>query len=179
MNEVGSAVKGVRFVHPETQTVIDMGGDSCRVIRINEDGSVMKYEVNDKCASGAGTFIEAMARALQIKTEQMGEFSLNHTKPLTTNAQCVVFAESEVISLIHSKESREDIAYGVHMGICNRIASLIRRVGLTDDIILIGGPGFNKGLVRCMSDVFGKEVKVADNNQFISSIGAALIAAEN
>jgi len=179
INEVGSAARGAKFAIPATDTVIDMGADSCRVIRLNDDGSVMKYEVNDKCASGAGTFIEAMARALQIKTEEMGDFSLRHTKELATNAQCVVFAESEVISLIHAKETREDIAYGVHMGIANRIASMIRRVGLTDNFTMIGGPAFNKGLVSCMSKVFGREIKVPENNQFYNAVGAAIYGAEN
>ena len=87
--------------------IIDMGADSCRVIRLSEQGSVVKYELNDKCASGAGTFIEAMARALQIPTVEMGNFSKRHTKELVTNAQCVVFAESEVISLIHRQETVE------------------------------------------------------------------------
>lgn len=179
VNEVGAAARGAKHALPETDTVIDMGADSCRVIRLNEDGSIMKYEVNDKCASGAGTFIEAMARALQITTEEMGDFSLRHTKELATNAQCVVFAESEVISLIHAKETREDIAYGVHMGIANRIASMIRRVGLTDHFTMIGGPAFNKGLVSCMSKVFGREITIPENNQYMSAIGAAIYGAEN
>lgn len=178
INEVGAAVRGARYVDPNCETVIDMGADSCRVIRLNPDGTVMKYEVNDKCASGAGTFIEAMARALQITTPEMGEYSLRHTKELATNAQCVVFAESEVISLIHAKESIEDIAYGVHMGIANRIASMIRRVGLTDYFVMVGGPGYNKGLVSCMSKVFERDIKVPENNQFISAYGAAIFAAE-
>ena len=179
INEVGAAARGARYALPETDTIIDMGADSCRVIRLNEDGSIMKYEVNDKCASGAGTFIEAMARALQITTEEMGDFSLRHTKELATNAQCVVFAESEVISLIHAKESREDIAYGVHMGIANRVASMIRRVGLSDHFSMIGGPAFNKGLVSCMAKVFGKEIIVPENNQYLSAVGAAIYGAEN
>lgn len=177
INEVGAAARGARFIDPKCETIIDMGADSCRVIRLNEDGTVMKYEVNDKCASGAGTFIETMARALQIKTEEMGDYSLRHTKELATNAQCVVFAESEVISLIHAKESIENIAYGVHMGIANRVASMIRRVGLTDYYVMIGGPAHNKGLVSCMSKVFDREIKVLENNQFISAYGAALYAA--
>ncbi|NLW65918.1 MAG: CoA activase [Clostridiales bacterium] len=178
INEVGAAARGARFVDPACETVIDMGADSCRVIRLNQDGTVMKYEVNDKCASGAGTFIETMARALQISTEEMGDYSLRHTKELATNAQCVVFAESEVISLIHAKEKIEDIAYGVHMGIANRIASMIRRVGLTDTLVMIGGPAYNKGLVSCMSKVFERDIKVLDNNQFVSAYGAAIYAAE-
>lgn len=178
INEVGAAARGARFVDPACETVIDMGADSCRVIRLNQDGTVMKYEVNDKCASGAGTFVETMARALQISTEEMGDYSLRHTKELATNAQCVVFAESEVISLIHAKEKIEDIAYGVHMGIANRIASMIRRVGLTDTLVMIGGPAYNKGLVSCMSKVFERDIKVLDNNQFVSAYGAAIYAAE-
>ena len=178
VNEVGAAARGAKFMDPGCQTIIDMGADSCRVIRLNEDGSVMKYEVNDKCASGAGTFIEAMARALQISTEEMGEYSLRNTKDLATNAQCVVFAESEVISLIHAKETREDIAYGVHMGIANRVASMIRRVGLTDNFTMIGGPAYNRGLVACMAKVFGKEITVPEDNQFLSAVGAAMFAAE-
>ncbi|MGI5979080.1 MAG: acyl-CoA dehydratase activase [Oscillospiraceae bacterium] len=179
INEVGAAARGTKFVAPETDTVIDMGADSCRVIRLDENGSVVKYEVNDKCASGAGTFIETMARALQIKTEEMGDYSLRHTKELATNAQCVVFAESEVISLIHAEESVEDIAYGVHMGIANRIASMIRRVGLSDHFTMIGGPGYNKGLVACMSKVFDRDIKVPENSEYVSAIGAALYGAEN
>lgn len=179
VNEVGAAARGAKFVEPASETVIDMGADSCRVIRLNPDGTVMKYEVNDKCASGAGTFIEAMARALQITTEEMGDFSLRHTKELATNAQCVVFAESEVISLIHAKESREDIAYGVHMGISNRVASMIRRVGLTDNFLMIGGPAYNKGLVACMSKVFERDIKTVDDTQYISAMGAAIFASEN
>lgn len=179
VNEVGAAARGTKFVAPGTDTAIDMGADSCRAIRLNPDGTVMKYEVNDKCASGAGTFIEAMARALQITTKEMGDFSLRHTKELATNAQCVVFAESEVISLIHAKETREDIAYGVHMGIANRVASMIRRVGLTDKYTMVGGPAYNKGLVACMSKVFERDIYVSDEPQFVSAIGAAIFAGEN
>lgn len=179
VNEVGAAVRGAKFAMPDTETVIDMGADSCRVIRLNQDGSVMKYEANDKCASGAGTFIEAMARALQITTEEMGDYSLRHTKDLATNAQCVVFAESEVISLIHAKESREDIAFGVHMGISNRIASMIRRVGLTDKYTMVGGAAYNKGLVKCMSTVFEREIRVPEDNQILNAVGAAIFGAEN
>ncbi|GAA0182798.1 BadF/BadG/BcrA/BcrD ATPase family protein [Clostridium sediminicola] len=179
INEVGSAARGARFMKPDTYLVIDMGAESSRVIRLTEDGTVKKYETNDKCASGAGTFIETMARALQIEAEEMGAYSLRHTKEIVTNAQCVVFAESEVISLIHQQESKEDIAYGIHVGICNRVASLVRRVGLTDNVTLIGGPGNNEGLVQCMEKVFGRDIFVPEDTDYVSAIGAALYATEN
>lgn len=178
VNQVDSAARGTLFVKPDTYLVIDMGAESSRVIRLTEDGKVKKYETNDKCASGAGTFIEAMARALQIKTEEMGSYSLRHTKEIVTNAQCVVFAESEVISLIHQQESKEDIAYGIHVGICNRVASLIRRVGITENVTLIGGPGHNKGLVKCMEKVLVRDIFVPKDADYISAIGAALYATD-
>jgi benzoyl-CoA reductase subunit D len=178
VNEVGSGAKGAWYVNSGTHLVIDLGAESSRVIKLNDDGSINKYEVNDKCASGSGIFIETMARALQIPVEEMGAYSLRHTKEITTNAQCVVFAESEVISLIHDKESIEDIAYGIHSGIVTRIASLIRRVGMTDNVTLIGGPGHNIGMVKCMEKVFEKDVFVAEDTNYVNAIGAAIFAKE-
>jgi len=174
VNQVNSAAIGARFANPNTNLVIDMGAESTRVIRLKEDGKVKKYETNDKCASGSGTFIEAMARALQIKTEEIGEYSLRHKKEIVTNAQCVVFAESEVISLIHQQESREDIAHGILVGICNRVNSLIRRTGLTDNVTIIGGPGHNAGLVKCLENLISQDVFVSQDTDYISAIGAAL-----
>ena len=178
INEVKAAAIGARYINPETRLVISMGADSSRVVKLSEDGKILKYEVNDKCASGAGTFLETMARALQIPVEEMGDASLKHTKEIITNAQCVVFAESEVISLIHQQESIEDIAYGIHMGIVKRLSSLIRRIGVTDHITLIGGPGRNKGLVQCMEKEFKTEIYVPEQTCYVSAIGASLYAQE-
>lgn len=178
VNEVISAAAGAHYAKPDTQLVIDMGAESSRVIKLNEDGTVKRYEANDKCASGAGVFIEAMARALQIGIDEMGDYSLRHTKEITTNAQCVVFAESEVISLIHRQEEKEDIAYAIHVGVCNRIASLIRRFGISDNVTLIGGPGNNEGLAQCMGNILGKDIVVPQDTDYLSAIGAALYATE-
>jgi benzoyl-CoA reductase subunit D len=178
INEVISAAKGVKFKNTEADLIIDMGAETCRVIQLDENGNVKKYGLNDKCASGAGTFIEAMARALQIRTEDMGGYSLRHTKELVTNSQCVVFAESEVISLIHSQETVEDIAYGIHMGIASRVASLVRRIGEPNKISVIGGPGYNAGLVQCMGKVVDKEISALEDAEYISAIGAAVYGIE-
>lgn len=178
VNPVDSASSGAFFVADDTSLIIDMGAESSRVIRLDNKGIVKKYETNDKCASGAGMFIEAMARALQIKTKEMGDYSLRHKKEIVTNAQCVVFAESEVISLIHRNETQADIAYAIHIGICNRVASLIRRIGLADSYTMIGGPAYNKGLVACMQKVLGKPVFVPEAPDYISAIGAALVVAK-
>jgi benzoyl-CoA reductase subunit D len=176
LNEVGSAAKGARYYFPETEMVIDLGGEGCRAIRLETDGRIKNYEVNDKCASGAGTFIETMARALQISTAEMGGYSLKHTRSVPMNAQCVVFAESEVISLIHNQEKKEDIAYAIHVGICNRINALVRRAGTVQNITMIGGPGMNQGLVECLSEVLRKNVAVCEDTMIASAVGAAIHA---
>lgn len=178
VNEIGSAVRGARFVNPNTFLVIDLGAEACRAVRLTPEGKVKNYEVNDKCASGAGTFIETMARALQITTAEMGPLSMKCTKNVPMNAQCVVFAESEVISLIHQKESIEDIANGIHIGIANRISSMVRRVGIVDGVTLIGGPGHNIGLVKCLKNELAKEIAVPADTDYISALGAAIYATE-
>lgn len=178
VNEVGAAARGVRQLRPDAGLVIDLGAEGCRAIRLHPDGRVKNYEINDKCASGAGTFIETMARALQVTTAEMGAYSLRHTKNLPMNAQCVVFAESEVISLIHQQETKEDIAHGIHVGIANRISSLVRRVGIADGVVLIGGPGHNSGLVACLEVELGTDIGVPADPDYISALGAAVYAAE-
>jgi benzoyl-CoA reductase subunit D len=178
VNEVSAAARGTHAAVPETELLIDIGAESCRAIRIQEDGGIRNYEINDKCASGAGTFIESMARTLEITTEEMGPASLRHTKEVPMNAQCVVFAESEVISLIHRQEKIEDIAYGIHVGIANRISSLVRRVGIADKITMTGGAGLNEGLVDCLSNELKKPIRVAESPEYVTAFGAALYAAE-
>jgi benzoyl-CoA reductase subunit D len=178
INEVISAAKGALYVKPDSGIVIDIGAEASRAIRLNQDGTIKNYQVNDKCASGGGTFIETMARALQIDTEEMGSCALKHTKDIPMNAQCVVFVESEVISLIHQNETKENIAHAVHMGICNRVCSMVQRLGITDGIVFIGGPSYNADLVECLKKELGKDIFVPRNSEFISALGAALYAAE-
>jgi benzoyl-CoA reductase subunit D len=177
INEVASAARGAHMVCSGLNIVIDMGAEGCRAVKMDGAGLPQKYEVNDRCASGAGTFVESMARTLQIKTEEMGAYSLRHTKEVPMNAQCVVFAESEVISLIHNQETVEDIAYGIHVGIANRVAALMRRLGVMAGIGFIGGPANNMGLAQCLEDVLKQHLTVPDFPDYISALGAAGFAA--
>lgn len=149
-----------------------------RIIALDEHGAAKNYVVNDRCASGAGTFIETVARALQIQPEEMGDIALKADKDIMLKAQCVVFVESEVISLIHQKETRENIANGVHNGIGNRICSMFRSLGIRDGVAFIGGPSLNKGLVASLSKELGQQVIVPDLSVFLSAAGAALAASE-
>ena len=178
VNEVISAAKGARSQSDKINMVLDMGAETSRVIALDEHGAAKNYVVNDRCASGAGTFIETVARALQIQPEEMGDIALKADKDIMLKAQCVVFVESEVISLIHQKETRENIANGVHNGIGNRICSMFRSLGIRDGVAFIGGPSLNKGLVASLSKELGQQVIVPGLSVFLSAAGAALAASE-
>ncbi len=178
VTEVGSAARGARFAVPTANTIIDLGAEEGRAIKLTPEGKISDFACNEKCAAGAGSFVESMARALQTTAEEMGPLSMKHTKKVPMNAQCVVFAESEVVSLIHQQTLVEDIARAVHDGVSNRVSSMVRRVGMVDDVVLIGGPGRNIGLVQSLRDDLAKEIIVPEDPDYISAIGAALYAAE-
>ncbi len=163
---------------PSANTVIDLGAEEARAIKLNPEGKISDFAVNEKCAAGAGSFVESMSRALQTTVEEMGPLSMKFTKQVPMNAQCVVFAESEVVSLIHQQTAKEDIARAVHDGISNRISSMVRRVGVIDDVVVIGGPARNIGLIQSLRDDLAKDVIVPEDPDFVSAIGAAIYAAE-
>ncbi|MCX7703481.1 MAG: acyl-CoA dehydratase activase [Planctomycetota bacterium] len=178
VTEVTADVKGAFALIPSARTVIDVGAEEGRGIRIDENGKVVDFAVNEKCAAGAGAFVEAMARALEVSVESMGELSLKSSSAVPMNAQCAVFAESEVVSLIHAKTPKPDIARAIHDAIASRIASMVRRVGLNDDVVLIGGVAYNKGFVDSLSRSLEKSIKIPEAPEFVSALGAALLAAE-
>lgn len=178
ITESGSAARGVRFVNPNANTIIDLGSEGSRAISLKPDGKVGKFAINDRCATGAGAFVETMARALQTTPEEMGTLAMQHTQKISMNTQCVVFAESEVISLIHKQTAKEDIANAIHEGVALRISALVRGVGTVDDVALIGGPGNNIGLVQSLKNALDKEIIVPEEPDYISALGAAIFAAE-
>jgi benzoyl-CoA reductase subunit D len=178
VTEVKANAKAVSSLFPSVRTVIDVGAEEGRAIRVNKKGKVIDFAVNDKCAAGAGTFTETMARALEIKVEEMGELSLKSQKSVPMNAQCVVFAESEVVSLIHAKHKKEDIARAVHDAIADRVASMARQVGIEKDICLVGGVAKNTGFVDSLKRDIGEELLIPDNPEFSCAYGTALMAEE-
>ena len=178
VTEVGAAAKGVAFLHPGVRTVIDIGAEEGRAVKCDENGKVQDFAVNEKCAAGAGSFTEAMARALEVPLEEFGKLSLQSEKSIPMNAQCAVFAESEVVSLTHAKTPKPDIARAVHDAIASRIISMIRRVGINKDIALVGGVSYNPGFVDSLSRGLETEVVVPEHAEFIGALGAALVAEE-
>lgn len=179
VTEVGADARGATFLFPSGRFIIDVGAEGGRALKCDDRGKIVDFAINEKCAAGAGSFTEAMARALEVPLEEMGPLALKSTKSIPMNAQCAVFAESEVVSLIHSKISREDISKAVHDAIASRIISMARRVGVEKDLVMTGGMGRNVGFVQALKEGLEMEVLVPDSPEYVSATGAALAAAES
>ncbi|MBW1711726.1 MAG: CoA activase [Deltaproteobacteria bacterium] len=179
VTEVGADAKGGVFFFPEARTVIDVGAEEGRAIRVDAQGKVVDFAINEKCAAGAGAFTEAMARALEVGIEELGPLSLKSTQEVAMNAQCAVFAESELVTLVHAKTPKPDMARAIHNAIADRITSMVRRVGMEEKIVLIGGVAKNVGFVDSLNQQLGTEVLIPEDNEFVGALGAALIAAED
>lgn len=177
ITEVGADAKGAFFLNPAVRTVIDVGGEEGRGIKVSNEGRAMDFAINEKCAAGAGAFTEAMARALERPLTEFAQLALSSTKSIPMNAQCAVFAESEVVSLIHAKTPHEDISRAVHDSIADRIISMVRRVGIEKEVMLIGGVAFNVGFVSSLNRGLNLEVVVPDHPEYVGALGAALTAA--
>jgi len=175
--DAAADVRGVNRLFPSARTVIDVGAEEGRAIKVSPEGRVLDFAINEKCAAGAGTFVEAMARALEISVEEMATISLKSTKSIPMNAQCAVFGESEVVSLIHQKVAKQDIAKAVHDAIAGRIASVGRIVGLEQDVVVIGGMANNKGFIDALTKEIQIDVIVPADPAFIGALGAAVAAA--
>ncbi len=173
--------RGTYLLFPSTRTIIDIGAEEGLVVKIDDQGKVKDFGINEKCAAGAGAFIEAMSRALEVDIETMGELSLKSTKKIPMNAQCTIFAESEVVSLIHQKTLKEDIIRAVHDAIADRNTSMVRQIGIEKDVALIGGVANNIGFVDAMNKNLGFDLLVPKDRiapEYVSALGAALIAQE-
>lgn len=179
ISEVGANAKGIVSIFPSVRTAIDVGAEEGRAVKCNADGKVVDFAINEKCAAGAGSFVESMSRALEMSIEEFGPLSLKSQKSIAMSAQCTVFAESEVVSLIHAKTSKEDIARAVTDAIANRITSMVRRIGVESDLALVGGVARNVGLVRSIERELDKPLLIPDEPEFVSALGAALVAADS
>lgn len=174
MNEMASAAAGAAFFFPAARTVIDAGAEEARAISLDGGGKIRDFALNEKCAAGAGSFTESMAKALEISLEQLAKGSLDSTKKIAMNAQCVVFAESEVVSLIHSGATVGDISRAVHDAIADRISAVARRVGLVEPVALVGGMGRNAGFVDSLKRTLNMDILVPPDPEYVSAIGAAV-----
>ena len=178
VTEIKAYAKGSKELYPEATTVLDIGGQDCKVISLFDDGRVRKFEMNDRCAAGTGKFLEIMAHTLGFEIADFGMNALEAQKDITINSMCTVFAESEVISLISKGEARNDIAGALHMSVAKRAMSMLKRIGTNGSIVFAGGVANNPCIRQLVSELLGLDVYVPENPQAVGAYGAALLAGE-
>jgi predicted CoA-substrate-specific enzyme activase len=167
---------GAHHLFPGARTIIDIGGQDSKAIRVNKEGKVLDFTMNDKCAAGTGRFLEVMAGALGTDIGKIGQLALQSTDRLTISSTCTVFAESEVISLISQGKSPADIAMGISRAVAQRTAGLVSRVGIEDQVIMSGGVAKNVAVMKCLSKTLDCRIEVPREPQIIGALGAALFA---
>lgn len=168
--------KAGTHLFPEARTIIDVGAEEARAVKCDEKGTMLDFVVNERCAAGAGAFIEAMARALEVRLEEMGPLSLKAERASSINASCVIFGESDVVSLIHRQESKAEIARAIFDALAERIASMVQVLGVNPDVALVGGVAKDVGFVASLSRKLSVKLLVPDYPDFAGALGAALIA---
>ena len=176
VTEITCHARGVHHLIPEVRTIIDIGGQDSKGIRIDESGNVIDFVMNDKCAAGTGRFLEVMAKALELKIGDLGSIALESKETCQISSVCTVFAESEVVSLRAEGKAREDIIAGIHKSIASRIGAMISQIGKEEIVVLTGGVAKNKGVVKTMENELKTSVSIPDNPQITGALGAAILA---
>lgn len=178
LSEVSCAANGARYLFPQARTAIDMGAEGCRVTRFDEMSLVIDYRTNQKCGAGTGLFLDVVADALEVSIQDIGEMGLSSNKRIHMNSACAVFAESEVVSLIHQGETRSDIISAVHDMIAAKTAALARAARMEPEVVFIGGVARNVGMVNALSEALKTQIHVPENPELVNALGAALEARE-
>jgi (R)-2-hydroxyacyl-CoA dehydratese activating ATPase len=178
ITEVKAHAIGARHLYPDTRTLLDIGGQDSKAILIGPDGGVARFEMNDRCAAGTGRFLENMALALGFGIEQLGDHALAaEGKAVRLSSICTVFAESEVVSLIGRGENSRRVALGIHQAIVDRVAAMLRRVGIQSRFVFVGGVARNPCVKQLLALEVGIPLTVPDNPQTVGALGAAIHAA--
>jgi predicted CoA-substrate-specific enzyme activase len=167
---------GAVFLFPKTRTVLDIGAQSTRALRVSETGKVKEFRTNDKCAAGAGGFIERAAKYLEVQVEDVGQLSLDAVKPQNISSVCAVLAESEIINLVSAGETVENIMRGVHNSLAARSLALLKRAGMEDEVTFVGGVARQKGMVKALEETLKRKVNVNDEPHMVGALGAAVLA---
>lgn len=178
ISEITCHARGVHFLIPEARTIIDIGGQDAKVIKLDGKGYVSNFVMNEKCAAGTGRFLEVMARVLEIDVSRLGELGEQAVNMVPISSTCTVFAESEVISQLAAGKYIPDVVAGIHQSVARRVAGLAGRVGLTPQVVMTGGVAKNIGVVKAMEKELKTSVIVAPRSQLTGALGAALIAFE-
>lgn len=178
ITEISCHGKGAHYLLPNTRTIVEMGGQDCKAIRLDKDGNVTDFNMNDKCAAGTGRFLEIIANNFQVKLEDLGPLSLSAEEFVPISSTCTVFAESETISLLARGENKANIVKGIHHSIANRIAGMFSRVGVEDELFFSGGVAKNEGMREVLEEVLKAKIVTLDgfDPQLVGALGAAVFA---
>lgn len=180
ISEISCHARGVHHFNHTVRTVIDIGGQDCKVISLSKSGRVVDFQMNDKCSAGTGRFFEVMTRVLDCSFDELALAALKSEHPCQISKQCSVFAESEVISLVNNNIPFEDISAGIHDSIARRINGMAMKVGLEPELVLTGGCAQNVALIKSLENIFSRSlVKLPENPQLMGAVGAAIYALEN
>lgn len=178
VTEITCHARGAHFLFPETRTVIDIGGQDTKAIKVGKNGEVVDFSMNDKCAAGTGRFFSAAADVLGMKLDEIGAFSLKGKDPVRLTSVCTVFVESDIMGYLAQGKKAEDVLAGVHRAIASRTISLVRRVGQEPEITFTGGVARNVGMIAALEEKLGVRPNVSPDAHFMGAIGAALFAVE-
>ncbi|MCZ6818503.1 MAG: acyl-CoA dehydratase activase [Calditrichaeota bacterium] len=179
VTEISCHGRGAAHMFPATRTVIDMGGQDSKAIKVSPQGEIVDFCMNDKCAAGTGRFLGAASVALDIPLDELGPTALRSEKPVRISTTCTVFAESEVLSWLGKGKKVEDILWGVHLSISARSIGLLRRVGIEEEITFTGGVAKNIGMIKSLEEGLGKKINVSEDSHFMGALGAALFALDH
>lgn len=178
ITEIKCHARGIGELNPKVRTIIDIGGQDSKVIRVGEEGRVLDFAMNDKCAAGTGRFLQVMANALGLDVSELG---LNEEPPrmLAINSMCTVFAESEIIGLLARGNPKGGIIAGLHQSVGKRVAAMARRMGINQEVAFTGGVAINPGVKRALEEEIGCHVIVPEICQYTGALGAALLACQD
>ncbi|MBI5832781.1 MAG: 2-hydroxyglutaryl-CoA dehydratase [Armatimonadetes bacterium] len=179
VTEITCHARGAYHLFPGTRLLIDVGGQDCKAVRLGDDGRVIDFAMNDKCAAGTGRFFEVVARALEIDLDDFGPLALQATRVVPLSTVCTVFAESEVVSLVAQDEPTANLCAGLCAAAAERVRALVQRVGPATEVTATGGGALNVGLVRALETVLGVNINVPERPQLAGALGAALLGLES
>jgi predicted CoA-substrate-specific enzyme activase len=177
MSDLPCLARGAQWLIPSTRTVIDVGGQNSRALSVNEDGRVIEYNLNDKCAAGTGRFFELVAEAMELQLQELAPLSFQSNSPAKISSQCCVFAESEVVTLVNEGRELIDIVAGVHDSVVRRTAAIAGGISTKEDVVMTGGCAKNKRLVEGLANQLKVNIRTPEiDPQLVGALGAALIA---
>ena len=178
ISELTCHAKGASWILPGVRTVIDIGGQDVKALSLGESGNLINFVMNDKCAAGTGRFLDVMAQVLELDVSELAELDAKADGIVPVSSTCVVFAESEVISHLATKAPIPNLIAGIHQSAASRASSLMKRIGITEPVLMTGGVANNAGVVRALERLLGVRIRTSPYSQIAGALGAALIAWE-